>query len=56
MVEEKMLEIPEWVARKLIEVLMLEFEQAREDLKFKEFELGQAYSELMDLRGEENDE
>ena len=56
MTEEKMFEIPEWLARKLFELLTLELEQTREALHFKEMELDQAYGELMDLRNKGGEE
>lgn len=55
MTEEKMFEIPEWLAKKLIELLTLELEQTREALQFKELELDRAYGELIDLRNKGGD-
>ena len=38
MTDEKMIEIPEWLIRKLIEVLVFDLEEARYLLKLKERE------------------
>lgn len=43
MTDEKMIEIPEWLARKLIAVLALELEETRDLLKLKECELEAIY-------------
>lgn len=45
MTDEKMIEIPEWLARKLIAVLVRELEETSDLLKLKECELEAIYQE-----------
>ena len=45
MTDEKMIEIPEWLARKLIMVLVLELEETRDLLKLKECEVEAIYED-----------
>lgn len=48
MTDEKMIEIPEWLARKLIEVLVLDLEETKNLLKLKECELDAIYEDEME--------